>query len=230
MSRIILLVIAFCIGDIGLSGIKLSAAKRVINKINYLPFDSKSDGCFARALYMGMELTSAGIASSNQYFFGNLKPSRSINWNYHVAPMVEVGGAAGFAIFDPSLSKQPVTRRKWFQLNRPKGRSEAYVTPITYYKKKGVQTMSQKGRPGFTMRSRIRSLSQLPRFRIDHIANACKTAWVHIGKEKLSKRKVYRKRRRLVERTRYLVKSLKSLGKVSSAVRLSSCSRGTYYR
>lgn len=207
----------------------LDRAKRVIRQIDYIPFSSTRDGCYARALYMGMELTIHGIPASNQYIFGNLKPERNINWSYHVAPMIEVGGVARFAVFDPSFAKEPMTRQRWIKYSRPVGQSQTYISPVTHYRKTSVQKYQYR-RPGYSYSKRVKTMRQLPMFKISNIANACKVAWEHIGKENLSSGQKFRKRRRLMARTNYLVDRLQSLQKLPYGAKVMSCKNAKYRR
>ena len=230
MLKLIFLIFSLGFSGHGLGSFSFAKAKTAIESINYLPFASKRDGCYARALYMGMELTSVGIPSSNQYLFGDLRPSRQIKWNYHVAPLVEVRhkGVKTLKVFDPSLSRYPISRRSWVKLNRPKGPSQLYVTPSTHYKKKKVQYFNSQGAKGFSMQSRVRNVRQLPQYKMQDIANACKTAWYHIGEEKLPYRHKLWKRRQLKKRTLFLMGRLKKMGKLTSGAQLTSCSKGTF--
>ncbi len=65
-------------------------AFKIVADINYIPFTYIVDGCYARALYMSMELAAQKIPSSAYYIFGYLQPTDSVSWSYHVAPALQV--------------------------------------------------------------------------------------------------------------------------------------------
>jgi hypothetical protein len=91
----------------------------VVKGIDYLPFQYKVDGCYARALYMSMELASNGMESNAVFAFaqpGAPLVVGPIQWGYHVAPMIEVGTTADNAVhtvIDPALSDHPITQEQW---------------------------------------------------------------------------------------------------------------------
>ena len=200
----------------------LSKAQSVVRNIDYLPFTSKRDGCYARAYYMGIELAIHGIPSTNQYVFGKLRPTRNITWKYHVAPIVALSPKK-FAIIDPSLASTPMTRKHWLRLNNPSGAAKLYVTPAHYYKKKGVQNTN------YQLKKRAKKVRQMKDYSIENIADACMTAWHHIGKEKsLSYREKRAKRNRLQKRTHYLIKRLKDLDLLNKSNTLLKCDNGAY--
>lgn len=208
---------------------RLDKARVVISKIDYLPFGFKKDGCFARALYMGMELAIHGISSSNQYIFGNLKPNSDTKWIYHVAPLVEVGGNLRFAIFDPSFSRLPLTVKQWKRFSRPTGSAELYIAPASHYRKSQVQKASMLGKKGYSARSVFRKVKRYPKYRIAHIANACHTSWKYIGQEKFIQNKEMRNKRfRLENRTKYLIRRLKEIGILNHDSLMISCKKGSY--
>lgn len=207
----------------------LKKARWVIERIDYLPFTSKSDGCYARALYMGMELAIYGIPATNQYVFGNLRPGKNLRWKYHVAPMVAVDSPIEYAVFDPSLNGAPMSRQQWVRFNRPQGTTELYVSPASHYLKSQVQALNQQQKRGYSLNSRVKRVRRLPRYNMEDIADACETAWEHIGLEKnLSRRQRSRKKQRLEQRTQYLMKRLKQLGLLAPESQLLQCSDGRY--
>jgi hypothetical protein len=91
-----------------------NTAFEIVRGIDYLPFGHTRDGCHARALYMSMAIAAEGIPTSAQYIHakweddGILAPTESIRWNFHVAPMVQIGTGGTPMILDPSLFTGPV--------------------------------------------------------------------------------------------------------------------------
>ncbi|MBP9706720.1 MAG: hypothetical protein KBD78_03695 [Oligoflexales bacterium] len=131
-------------------------AFELVGAVDYLPFEYKLDGCYARSMYMAMELASEKIASSSQFALGNLEPSREISWWYHVAPMLvatredpktaqaeasytyQKGSSKELLakqanvepiILDPSLHQSPVWRSNWIESLKAKGELELIAIP-----------------------------------------------------------------------------------------------------
>lgn len=82
-----------------------------------IPFGYKYDGCYARAHIMSRRFEQMGIAAQKVWIKGNLKvPGTDIEWNYHVAPVVEVkkkDGSIEKYVIDPSLTEKAVTVDQW---------------------------------------------------------------------------------------------------------------------
>ena len=205
----------------------IRAADRIIDGIDYIPFSSVSDGCYARALYMGMELALGGIAAHNVYIVGKLRPAGA-KWKWHVAPSLTLDGADIDIIFDPSLSPKPLTRNEWIKLANAKNRPTIEVAPVTHYKMETVQEYAQKNRFGYTPQHVITQVENLPKFKIADIADACRTAYDHIGHENLTSAQKQDKRNRLVQRTNFLVDHLMDVEKIDFGARITNCAQGKY--
>ena len=205
----------------------IHTADRIIEKMDYIPFTSVSDGCYARALYMGMELAVNGIAAHNVYIVGKLRPAGA-KWKWHVAPSLTLDGADTDIIFDPSLAASPLTRGEWIRMINAKDRPTIEIAPVTHYKMDTVQEYAQKNRLGYSSQHMITQLENLPKFKIADIADACKTAWEHIGHENLSSVQKQEKRARLAQRTNYLVDHLMDVEKLDYGARITSCSQGKF--
>ncbi|AUN99007.1 hypothetical protein DOM21_05915 [Bacteriovorax stolpii] len=82
-----------------------------------IPFGYKYDGCYARAHIMSRRFEQMGIAAQKVWIKGDLKvPGTDIEWNYHVAPVVEVkkkDGTIEKYVIDPSLTEKAVTVDQW---------------------------------------------------------------------------------------------------------------------
>jgi hypothetical protein len=92
----------------------------VIKTVDYLPWRYKADGCYARQLYMSMELASQGLESNAIFAFaqnGSPLVVGPITWRYHVTPLLNVGPDAEHLVpmvFDPAISPNaPLTRDQW---------------------------------------------------------------------------------------------------------------------
>ena len=60
---------ALASGDAVVTGGTFGRASAIVRGIDYLPFEYQADGCYARALYMGMELAAEGIESNAIFVF-----------------------------------------------------------------------------------------------------------------------------------------------------------------
>lgn len=90
----------------------------IIQKIDYLPFTYIEDGCYARSLYMSLELAAVGIPSSALYVYGALQPTPSVTWSYHVAPLLQLKNSRREPwVLDPAFESQPLTRTQWINAN-----------------------------------------------------------------------------------------------------------------
>jgi hypothetical protein len=95
-----------------------SEAFGIVKAIDYLPFTYIVDGCYARSLYMSLELAAEGIPSSAHYVFGELQPTEAVSWNYHVAPLLQLKGTSQEPwILDPAFESKPLTRTQWLNEN-----------------------------------------------------------------------------------------------------------------
>ncbi len=82
-----------------------------------IPFGYKYDGCYARAHLMSRRFEEMGIATKKVWIKGKLfVPGTDIEWDYHVAPVVEVkekNGKIQQYVIDPSLNSKAVTVDEW---------------------------------------------------------------------------------------------------------------------
>ncbi len=200
-------------------------AYHTVKEIDYLPFSFLKDGCFARALYIGMELIAKKIPVNNQYIVGRLQPEGA-QWGWHVAPMVK-GPKNKEYIFDPSFAKKPMVRKKWVRFSNPIKESELWVAPISNYSKERAYELQQKQVPGYEYETMIERFSDIPEFNIKDIANACRVVYRNIGLEKLSLEEIKDKRRKLISRTKYLLHKLRDLDLLSKEEKIKSCKKGS---
>ncbi|MBF0443784.1 MAG: hypothetical protein HQK54_17885 [Oligoflexales bacterium] len=207
---------------------KLAHANKVVQKINYLPFSAITGGCYARSLYMGMELTVKKIPVNNQYIFGKLRP-QGANWRWHVAPIYKISDDEAYAL-DPSFSKQPIELESWVKLTNPKEKPSLGLSPISHYRRKSsfIQQQSMKKAPGYSWDTIGDGLDDIPEYNIKNIADACQTAWSYIGLEKIPEREKEKKREYLEKRTNYLVDMLIKMNKLSEGAKIEECETGTY--
>ncbi len=197
------------------------AAKAIVDSTKaWLPYAFKEDGCYARALYMSMELAGRGVPSSAQYIQGRLQPTPSIEWGYHVAPMVEVIGTTGRTILDPALAPGgPVTLTQWIALNKPFGSYQLSWTLGSEYVMDGSVRWNAQQTPV------IESFSQLKPFKRTDVEQACDTMFQYMEYEGLSGTAT--KQRLLLGRTRTLLNRLYSVGKLTGYTPGASVSCGS---
>ncbi len=86
-----------------------------------IPFRYPDDGCFARAHKTALLLEDLGIVTAKSFIIGDLKlytndsPKGFVNWWYHVAPIVHIKEIDDVMIFDPTSSKEPLTKAEWVE-------------------------------------------------------------------------------------------------------------------
>jgi len=181
-------------------------AYKVISAINYLPFLFIEDGCYARSLYMSMELASQGIPSSAHYIYGDLRPTAEVNWGYHVAPMIQIGNSEPW-ILDPAMDKQPLPVTKWVAKNFPNGRfteeTKAGSAYFDYYRRTTQ----------FNNNRMIQNFAEMPAFLTSDVASACTVMYNYIP-EQGNFIEAAAMRSRLLKKTADLLNNLYGRGKL----------------
>lgn len=194
-------------------------AFEIARGLDYLPWGYTADGCYARALYMSMELAVERIPSSAQYIYatnGALLMPDSVNgpaWSWHVAPMIKVTATGTPMIIDPSLFRAPEVAHSldsWIQRNHPTPNPDDYVVALiqgSHYWQFGQAVDTEP----------ISSFAELDPFQGADIENACEVAWDYIGREQPhpTDDALAAKRDKLVDRTRSLVTGLVAVDKLS---------------
>lgn len=191
-------------------------AYQIVRKIDYLPWGYTDDGCYARALYMSMELAIERIPSSSQYIFatngGALRPEGGPVWGWHVAPMIKVTATGTPMIIDPSLFGAPEVVRSldtWVARNNPQPAADRGLALIqgSHYWKINQLVDTQP----------ISSFAELDPFQGEDIESACDVAWRYLSLEgpAPSDAALTAKRASLIERTRTLITGLRAVDKLS---------------
>ena len=191
---------------------ELQSAVQTIFSIDYLPFTQIDDGCYARSLYMAMELSAKGIPVSSQFVIattGSLSPQPSLKWNYHIAPLVWVKDFSEPTIIDPSMSEQVTGRAAWVKNLNPTG---TYELKFASGSETVVNSPSLKAGP-YSRSEMIRSAAEVGKFRVTDITNSCRTMETAIKQEThLQNDEREEKVVRLTKRTKSLVGKLIALG------------------
>jgi hypothetical protein len=191
-------------------------AFKIAEGIDYLPWGYTADGCYARALYMSMELAVERIPSSNQYIYatgdGALMPVNGPTWGWHVAPMVKVTAEGTPMIIDPSLFSAPEVARSldaWVTRNNP--------TPAKSYGLALVQGSHYWQIGHLVDTAPIASFAELDAFEGKDIESACGVAWDYLAKEEPtpSADALATKRGKLIDRTKSLITGLHAVEKLS---------------
>ncbi len=199
-------------------------AFRVAAAIDYLPFGYTQDGCYARALFMSMEIATHGIATSAEYIHatagGVLSPGNGVFWGWHVAPMVQVGKEGTPQIIDPSLFTAPRVARDlsdWITASNPVSNDASVDAVGPFYAVERVVGSHYRNRevsPGQDLL--VSSFAELPAFKFADLEDACDVAWDYLGRETpaLAEADLAAKRARLTTRTGELVPALVARGKL----------------
>jgi hypothetical protein len=197
-------------------------ASDAVRGIDYLPFDYLEDGCYARSLYMAMELASRGIESNAIYAIANAPPYLQVDgvqWWWHVAPMLLLGGDyehARAVVLDPGLSAEPLEAHEWIgrMVPWPQGTPnypDYVITPGTTY---GVPSTLPRNVP-----ADVKSFEAMPKFQANNIASACARMSEYIVAASGGEAKVAR----LVARTTELAEALERRGKLDEHRDFSDC-------
>jgi len=191
-------------------------AFKIAEGIDYLPWGYTADGCYARALYMSMELAVERIPSSNQYIYatgdGALMPVNGPTWGWHVAPMVKVTAEGTPMIIDPSLFSAPEVARSldaWVTRNNP--------TPAKSYGLALVQGSHYWPIGHLVDTAPIASFADLDAFQGKDIESACGIAWDYLAKEEPAPADdaLATKRGKLIDRTKSLITGLHAVEELS---------------
>ena len=191
---------------------ELQSAVQTVFAIDYLPFTQIEDGCYARSLYMAMELAAKGIPVSSQFVIassGSLSPQPNFKWNYHVAPAVWVKDFSEPTIIDPSIFDHITSRAAWINKLNPTGTYELKFAPAS---ETVVNSPTLKIGPN-TRSEMITTAAEVGEFRVSDITNSCRTMETSIRQEThLQADERDKKVSRMTKRTKFLVRKLKSLG------------------
>jgi hypothetical protein len=191
---------------------ELKSAVQTVYAIDYLPFTQIADGCYARSLYMAMELAASEIPVSSQFVIatsGSLSPLPNYKWNYHVAPAVWVKDFSEPSIIDPSMFDHVSGRTAWIKKLNPTG---SYDLKFAAASETIVNSPSLKNGPS-SRSEMIATAAEVGQFRVSDITNSCRTMETSIKQEAhLHADERDKKVSRLIKRTKLLIAKLKSLG------------------
>ncbi len=200
----------------------------VVKGVDYLPFQYKIDGCYARALYMSMELAANSIESNAVFAFaqpGAPLVVGPIEWGYHVAPMIEVGTSAGNAVhtvIDPALSDQPITQDQWVAMmghptDEPASQQpQMLFVPGSDYAP--AEAIADTAHADFD----TPNFHDLAPFRASDIQSACGVMHNYLTLEQgSSPDEVQRKQTKLLARSTSLLTALAASGKLTADVEFS---------
>lgn len=191
---------------------QLQSALTAVTAIDYLPFSQSEDGCYARSLYMAMEIAARGIPVSHQFLIattGSLNPAPGYNWDYHVAPVVWLPGDREPLIIDPSLFDYVAKRSDWVLKLNPTGNVQ-----VKFGAGSDTVLRSPHLKPGPLKRTEmISTLAEVGTFRAADIMFSCEMMQKYIGNETHLPLPVRAdKITRLHARTKYLVGNLHAAG------------------
>lgn len=168
---------------------------RIVKTIDYLPFRYKADGCYARALYMSMELAAEGYESNAVFAFA--KPGYPllvppISWRYHVAPLLMVGPGEKKTIpmvVDPALVSHPITRSEWIERmgRNPEGTDapNLLMVPGSRYAPSGAYAETEWANVD------LPDFESLPKFKGRDIQDSCNVMHRYLAREPQGTAMVY---------------------------------------
>ena len=191
----------------------------IVSSADYIPWQYNKDGCYARALFMSMELAAEEIPSSALYLFGDLQPDPSTIWTFHVAPLVTDSDAGSAVVLDPSLASHPLTVAEWVSRadREPDESYEYYLTEgsVYYHQAFGeIRPFSEErslladGHEDFAM---VEGFEPLGEFRLADICYACHTLCGYLPEAGPG---CAERQKRLRDRTRWMLPRLGRFGKL----------------
>ncbi len=212
--------------------------------MEYLPYGYQNDGCYARSLFISLELAAEGIPSTSQYAsctgFKCIAPSGvDWKWDYHVAPMIIVSSNPETARQDPSYLEDQISPQDTninlnatlATMNQPIIIDPGLSTkPLS--RQEWVQKMNLNDDVIFTVKHArdyssydretnidqlVRSIQDMKKFKKISVMAACQTMWSYLQRTGDHPQTILRKRNLLINRTKYLLKKLKNIDLLESA-------------
>jgi hypothetical protein len=190
-------------------------AYTIVRGVDYLPFNYKQDGCYARALFMSMELAANKMESDAVFAFaqdGTALVVGDIQWGYHVAPMLEVAGMSGLThmIIDPSLADKAITQDQWVALmGYAKDATDhpfmLVVPGSDYAPQEAIADVAHRQHD-------VTNFVHMPAFKASDVQNACQVMYAYIARE--ASATAAAKQQKLVARSDELVTALRANGKL----------------
>lgn len=197
----------------------------VVKGVDYLPFQYKVDGCYARALYMSMELAAKNIESNAVFAFaqpGAPLVVGDIQWGYHVAPMIEVGTSADNAVhtvIDPALSDRPITQEQWVAMMGHPANEAADQAPQMLFVPGSDYAPAEAIADTTHANYDTPNFHDLAPFKTSDIQSACGVMHNYLTLEQGSSAdEVQRKQTKLLARSVALLTALAASGKLTSDV------------
>ena len=198
-----------------------SAVQEVGATFNYLPYGYEEDGCYARALYVAMELAVHQIPSNALFAFatpGRPLQVRGMSWRYHVAPLLWVRGwqpnePETTMVFDPGVSPgRPLTIDGWLHaIGRQHGEPGGPVlvsVPGSKYGIGGIETY-------YDALYDVPSFAAMPAFNESDVLDACSVMYRYLNADTPYVGSNQAKQSMLLGRTRTLLDGLVAVGKLN---------------
>jgi len=196
-------------------------AYNIVSAIDYLPFEYAVDGCYARSLYMSMELATQGIPSRSVFAKSTsnvpLETQDGTEWGYHVAPLIKDGSNGGETVIDPSMKAGAyLTMDQWiYDMEFSQAEIDIVSVQGSYY-----------GSPPETADPAVDDFASLKPFNGKDIVNACNVLYNYLGSAGLNVESLAKRRAHLVQRTGELAEVLARKGKLVGAEALNGASCG----
>ncbi len=199
---------------------------RIVNGIRYLPFEYKVDGCYARSLYMSMELAAAGHESNAIFAFakpGTALQVGNVRWGYHVAPMLFVGASyqtSRWLVIDPSLSPSALDATTWIaRMGYPAATTPAplypaySIVPGSAYGPSDPDANAGRAAGTGAAVTDVRDFASMPPFQVREVQFACNVMHRYLGNENAANATA--KKATLVARTVELLNGLRARRKTT---------------
>ena len=186
-------------------------AQTIIDNLDYIPFDQTEDGCWSRAIIMAMELAANRIPSSSVLVIGSdLKSPAGTKWFYHISLIFKVKETGDIYVIDPGYSPVPLRPEVWTD-QFVNGDYSSRVQPgsvrdnedIFLDSNNSTQIKNAHEIPNQIGSILIKSISEMPKFKITNIKESFKDLWFRVAIESLTNKETDSVRQeRLVKMTK----------------------------
>jgi hypothetical protein len=223
--------------DSALSEQDFDATVRHLTALPYLPWAYTPDGCYARALYYSMLLTTKGVSTNHLYVVARPGTTLGGQWSWHVAPLVTKDGDPNHLyVLDPVYdTTKALTNLEWvakqFHTNPAlSSYPSLHVHPGTSYLAP-YQPVHPLTTPAEPVASEYKEpiFGEMPSFKMLDVSNACNRMHQYIDREPgTTTAQRQEKHKALGLETQKLVRGLAEKSKLNgdAATLGASCTRG----
>jgi hypothetical protein len=221
--------------DDALSAQDFDTTVQQLSALPWLPWKYLTDGCYARALYYSMLLSSKGVPTNHLYVFAKSgAPPLAGIWAWHVAPMVTKDGDPDHLyVLDPAYDQtKALTNVEWVAKQNYANPAASnypnlYVAPGNSYLNSGSsETLVSPASPEAS-EYKEPEFSEMPKFNMDTVRAACDVMHDYINRENTTDAAAKNEKHKSLGReTQRLVTLLTAKDKISGNTNLpKSCTR-----